>query len=63
MTMNLNENLQNARVKRKKDRTMEAMASKMTKINGFVDETFKTEDIAERIKIESEVLQEYKQVQ
>ena len=63
VTMNLNENLQNARVKRKKDRTMEAMASKMTKINGFVDETFKTEDIAERIKIESEVLQEYKQVQ
>lgn len=42
VTMNLNEILQKARLKRKKDRMMEEMSSKMTKIKGFVDETFKT---------------------
>eukprot|EP00347_Sterkiella_histriomuscorum_P010459 403376203 len=63
LTMNLNENLQKARLKRKKDRMMEALASKMTKIKGFVDETFKTKDIGERMKIEKEILQEYRQLQ
>ena len=59
LTINLTENLQNARLKRKKDRLMEEEASKLTKIKGFI-ESFKSNDIGERIMMESELLNEYK---
>ena len=38
VTMTLNENIQQQRIKRKKFRMLEEMASKLSKVNGFVDE-------------------------
>ena len=59
LTINLTENLQKARLKRKKDRLMQEEASKLTKIKGFI-EAFKSNDMEERIIMETELLHEYK---
>ncbi|CDW87455.1 UNKNOWN [Stylonychia lemnae] len=56
----LNQNIQKARLQRQKERMMEQLSSKLTKIEGFVDETFKLSNINERIRVETELLNEFK---
>ena len=59
LTINLTENLQKARFKRRKERMMEDEAKKFTKIKGFL-ETFSVSDVTEKMKMETELLNEYK---
>ena len=59
LTINLTENLEKARIKRKQERIMEEEAVKLTKVKGF-QETFSTKNLGERMKMESELLIEYK---
>ena len=56
VSMTLNENIQRQRIKRKKDRMIEEMASKLSKVNGFVEEALKANDVKDKAKIENELL-------
>eukprot|EP00347_Sterkiella_histriomuscorum_P020017 403339420 len=61
LTINLTENLQKARIKRKQDRMMEEEALKLTKVKGFKD-TINTTNLTERMQMETELLNEYKRL-
>ena len=56
VSMTLNENIQRQRIKRKRDRMIEEMASKLSKVNGFVEEALKANDVKDKVKIENELL-------
>ena len=56
VSMTLNENIQRQRIKRKRDRMIEEMASKLSKVNGFVEEALKANDVKDKAKIENELL-------
>ena len=61
LTMNLTENLQRARIQRKKERVMELEARKWTRVKAFV-EGFKHAESLEKLRMETELLQEYKRL-
>jgi hypothetical protein len=56
VSMTLNENIQRQRIKRKRDRMIEEMTSKLSKVNGFVEEALKANDVKDKVKIENELL-------
>ncbi|CDW89407.1 UNKNOWN [Stylonychia lemnae] len=61
LTINFTENLEKARIRRKQERMMEEETLKMTKVKGF-QETINTSNINERMKMETELLNEYKRL-
>ena len=62
LTINLTENLQKARIKRKQDRMMEEEALKLTKVKGFKETLSGISSLDERMKMETELLQEFKRL-